>query len=101
MRPTGVFLTGHGLVDGAANDPGETARVLETRLQTKPRPGGALAAGRAYAIAKGYVVRRRPRRRPSAVSRCRGLGGVGGAAEPVGEGSDQAVETRNLRLEAS
>lgn len=94
---TGVFLTGHGLVDGAANDPGATARVLETRLQTKPEPGGALALAE---LSYREGLRREAETPGTALPWYRDAAACAALAltEPVGEGSDQAVETHNLAL---
>ncbi|SIO58367.1 Chlorophyllase [Singulisphaera sp. GP187] len=95
--PTGVFLTRHGLVDEAANDPGATARWLETRLAAQPEPGGALALAE-LSFREGLL---RERKSPASAlpwyrdaAACAALA----LAEPAGSSSESAIETHNLAL---
>ncbi|WP_406694982.1 alpha/beta fold hydrolase [Singulisphaera sp. Ch08] len=95
--PTGVFLTRQGLVDAAANDPGATARELETRLAARPEPGGALAlAELSYREGRrreaGSPVSALPWYRDAAACSALAL------AEPECASSEQAIATHNLAL---
>ncbi|AGA27656.1 lysophospholipase [Singulisphaera acidiphila DSM 18658] len=95
--PTGVFLTGQGLVDMAANDPGATARVLETRLEAQPEPGGALALAE---LSYREGLRREAHSPATALPWYRDAAACAALAlaEPAGLSSEHAIATHNLAL---
>jgi pimeloyl-ACP methyl ester carboxylesterase len=95
--PSGTLLTRHGLVEEAMDDPGATARVLETRLEARPEPGGALALAE---LSYRAGLRREAEWPASALPWYRDAAACAALAlaEPADSSSEPAVEVHNLAL---